>query len=180
MRTNIEWAVISITLILTMFGCSGGSSPSGGSSDTMAVNISGPSGTFTSIYTAGSNTAPLNYPQFGANISATNNTRIYMISGITAPGSNAVTINIDVNGNTAQSYNTGGGDFTSNISYETYNPSSQSYMSMFSSTNGTITLSSIGNVGEKINGTFDAIVASVTNTSDILKISGTFSVTRDQ
>ena len=103
-----------------------------------------------------------------------------MISGITAPGSNAVTINIDVNGNTAQSYNTGGGDFTSNISYETYNPSSQSYMSMFSSTNGTITLSSIGNVGEKINGTFDAIVASVTNTSDILKISGTFSVTRDQ
>ena len=102
-----------------------------------------------------------------------------MISGPPAPGSNTVSIFIEVNGKTPKLYNSGGGDYTSNIFYETYNPS-QAYASMFSSTNSTITLWSIGDVGEKIIGTFDAIVTCFTSTSDPLEISGTFSVTRNQ
>jgi hypothetical protein len=85
-------------------------------------------------------------------------------------------INITINGNTPQSYPI---DLLANnpidIFYETNNGT---YATIFSNPSGTITISSIGNVGEKITGSFDAIATHMSYT-DTIRISGTFSVTRD-
>jgi hypothetical protein len=83
-----------------------------------------------------------------------------------------------VEGNTPQSYPTGVATLANSIAYNIYDTHYLSYTSLFSDTSGTITLSSIGNPGEKITGTFDAVVTLLTNTFDTLCISGTFSVTR--
>jgi hypothetical protein len=83
---------------------------------------------------------------------------------------------VKIIGNTPGSYSTGREYIGNDISYDTNN---QPYTSIFSNTSGTITLSSIGNVGDKITGTFDAVVSRLTNTNDTLRISGLFSVTRD-
>jgi hypothetical protein len=175
MKKNMVWVVVCLMLTIALFDCGGGG---GGSSDpvaadTMTVTISSPTGTVTKTYTEGTyNTlGHLDPDLFTYVFTALNQIEIELHS----EGSNtqgATVILISVEGNTPQSYPIG---ITTPANYIEY-VSDDTHSSLFSSTSGTITLSSIGNAGKKIIGTFDAIV---TDTSNTLRILGTFSVTRD-
>ena len=178
MGKNIVWVVACLMLTIALFACGGGVSSDPVVADTMTVTISSPSGTVTKTYTEGTYNAQGHLdPDLGSYVSALNNTQIELHSG----GSNtqgAMSIGISVEGNTPQSYPTGVSTPANVITYGIYDTHYLSYTSLFSSTSGTITLSSIGNPGEKITGAFDSVVTLLTNTSDTLRISGTFSVTR--
>jgi hypothetical protein len=180
-KMKILWPAINILIAIALSACSGGSSSGGAitnTADTMTVTISGPSGTVTKTYTEGSYNSQGNLdPDLTSYITASNNTQIELHSGgSNTPGSTI--INISVEGNTAQLYPTGIANPANSILYEIYDTHYNSYTSLFSSTSGTITLSTVGNVGGKITGTFDAVVSLLTNTADTLTISGTFNVTR--
>jgi hypothetical protein len=178
MRRNLVWIVVCLMLTIALFACGGDGSSDPVAADTMTVIISGPSGTVTKTYTEGTYNAQGHLdPDLGSYVTTLNNTQIELHSG----GSNtqgSTIINITVEGNTAQSYPTGVSTPANDITYQIYDAHYLSYTSLFSNTSGTITLSSVGNPGDKITGTFDAVVSLLTNTSDTLRISGTFSVTR--
>jgi hypothetical protein len=157
-----------ILLAVALYGCGGGDS--GSSADTMTVTISGPSGTTTTTYVEGTYNAQGYLDPDLSSFVTTSLTRIDLISQVSSTQPTGV--KITVLGATAQTYPAG----QSAIFYYTNN---QSYDSLISNTSCTVTLSSIGNVGEKITGTFDAVVSLLTNTYDTVRISGTFSVMRD-
>jgi len=140
----------------------------------MTVTISGPSGTTTTTYVEGTYNAQSYLDPDLSSFGTSSFTRIDLTSQVSA--TQLTSLKIFVLGNTAQSYPTGAGHSLSAIFYETNN---QSYDSVISSTSGTVTLSSIGNVGDKVTGTFDAVVSLLTNTYDTVRISGIFSVMRD-
>ena len=181
MRKNILWILVCIMLPIALSGCgSGGNSDEdvANTADTMTVTISGTSGTVTTTYTEGSYNSHGNFDtDLISYVTASNNTQIELHSGESNTQGSTI-INIAVAGNTPQSYPTGIATPENCITYDIYYTHYQSYTSLFSGTSGTITLSSMGNVGEKITGTFDAVVSLLTNTSDTLRISGTFSMTR--
>jgi hypothetical protein len=177
MRKNFVWPMVCMSMIFTiaLFGCGGGGTSNAISGavvpDTMTVTISGPSGTVTKTYTKGSyDTQGHLNPDMISYVSPSNTTIIELADVSTTQVDR---VDIVVFGTTPQSY-----PIDSSNSLLTAVYVNNVYTSMFSSPSGTVTLSSIGNVGEKINGTFDATVTSDTNASDTLKISGTFSVTR--
>lgn len=182
MKKNILWVVVCLTLTIALLACGGGGSSDPVASDKMTATISGPTGTETTTFTEGSYSTDsaghsfLN-PSLIAYTTASNETNIELLYWDGVSLGTTVIINMRVNGNTPGLYPTGGYvNPVNSIAYETNN---QSYISAFSSTTGTITLSSIGNVGEKITGAFDTVVTLLTNTFDTLRLSGTFSVTRD-
>jgi hypothetical protein len=117
-------------------------------------------------------------PNLISYVTASSNTQIELHSGESNTQGSTI-ISIAVDNKTPQSYPTGIATPVNTITYEYYDTHYQSYTSLFSSTSGTITLSSVGNTGEKITGTFDAVVSLLTNTSDTLKISGSINITRD-
>jgi hypothetical protein len=89
-----------------------------------------------------------------------------------------VALVMSINGNTPGSYPVDPGYVNSSVMYSS---NGIPYDNLLSNTSGTIILSTVGNVGENITGTFDAEVVSLlaTNTTDTLRISGSFSITRD-
>lgn len=146
-------------------GGGGGSTPGGGTGDTMTVIIANPASTTTY------NEAAFD-PLLTGTVSGTpQKTYVDMCSGITNNGGCTKAVNMAVDGITAPKiYN------TSTVTKVTYTDGSKIY----SSTSGTLTLTTLGVVGERITGSFDnVVVANVSNVSDILTISGTFSVTRE-
>ena len=176
MSKNIVWPMVCMSMIFTiaLFGCGGGTSDviSGAvAPDTMTVTISGPSGTVTKTYTKGSSDTQGHVNPAMISYVSPANTTIIDLADVSTTQVDRMTI--VVSGTAPQSYSVDSANSLITTFYE-----NNTYSSTFSSPSGTVTLSSIGNVGEKINGTFDATVTSDTNTSDTLKISGTFSVTR--
>jgi hypothetical protein len=181
MIKNIVWVVVCLMLTIALFACGGGGSSDPVAADTMTVTISGPSGPATTTFTEGSYSTTssghsfLN-PNLSAYVTAINETNIELLYWDGVSLGTTVIINMRVNGNTPGLYPTGAANPATTISYDANN---QSYLSFISSPSGTITLSSIGNVGDKIIGTFDAVVTLLSTTSDTLRLSGSFSVTRD-
>ena len=167
MRRKVMLAQAFLFLSFALFACGGGGTS--GSADTMTITVSSPTGTVTSTYTEGSQ-GDLT-PYLSSNVRATYIEIVLIIDPHNMNSLTNVHI-VAVGDNTPQSYSLGG----NSRSWIAYNINNQSYVSVLSSPSGTITISSIGNMGEKITGTFDAVV---TSTSSTLNISGTFSVTRD-
>jgi hypothetical protein len=150
-----------------------------GAPDTIAVTISGQSGTVTTTYTEVSyNAQDTLAPDMISYVTASIDTRIYLHSG-GAYTQGATSLSIDIGGITPQSYTLGGVNPRNVITYAVFDTQHQPYTGFFLSTSGTVTLSSIGNVSAKINGDFDALFTNLTNTSETLRISGTFNVMRD-
>ncbi len=170
------WGVVTAALMCCMVltacgGGGGGTSAGGGVADTMTATVSG----VTTTYTEGTyNTQGFLDPDMSS-FATTSNTFISLCSGVSSITCTTL-VNISIRGNTPQSYPTGTTNSPTQITYSTNN---QTYSSIYSSTIGTVTLSSVGNIGEKITGTFDAVVTNMSNSSDTLGISGTFSVERD-
>lgn len=176
MRKGIMRAAVFMMVGIGLAACGGGggSSAGGGDPDTMTVIVTGASGTTTATYTEGPyNNNGLLDPSLSSFVtpSSTSVSLCTQSTGATC----AVSMTISVRGVTPQSYPTGTSNTPTQITYRANN---LTYSSIYSGTTGTITLASIGNVGEKITGAFDTVVTNMTNSSDTLGISGTFSVTR--
>jgi hypothetical protein len=179
MKNSLVLIAFCMLVAVGLVACGGGGGGScTGCADTMTVAVSG-SAPIT--YTEGPyNSFGYLDPSLSSFVTPSGNTSVSLCSGVTPSGTSATCdtlISISIKGNTPQSYPTGTTGTPTQISYRTNN---QTYSSVSSSTTGTITLSSVGNnVGEKITGTFDAMVTNMSNSSDTLGISGTFSVKRD-
>ena len=177
MRKNIVWTVLYVLItVASSGGC--GSSSGDSARDTMTVTISSPSGTtITRTYEEGSYSS--NNPYLRAYITALNKTQIefHYWDGVSV-GSTEV-LNIYVMGNTPGLYPVDPGYINSSIMYSSSN--GPAYDNLLSSTTGTIILSAVGNVGENITGTFDAEVVGLlaTNTTDTLRLTGSFRITRE-
>ena len=178
MRKNIVWTVLCIIVTIALLGC-GGESSGGSAPDTITITISGQSGTVTKTFAEGSyNSQGRLDPYLISFVTTSNGTSIQLYSGLTNTyGSMA--LGIMISANTLGSYQTGGTMSWAYVEYGFFDPSYEGYSSVISSTTGTVTLSSIGNVGEKISGSLDVVVTHLTNTFNTLRIAGTFNVTRD-
>jgi hypothetical protein len=183
MSKNIICAILFILLtIASSSGC--GSSSGNRSPDTMTVTISSPSGSATTTtYTEGSystnstgNSGP--NPDLSSYITASSMTNIELHYWDGISSGTTVALVMSINGNTPGSYPVDPGYVNSSVMYSS---NGIPYDNLLSNTSGTIILSTVGNVGENITGTFDAEVVSLlaTNTTDTLRISGSFSITRD-
>lgn len=177
--------IMLIVCMLVMIGsaaCSGGgggSSSGGGTGDTMTVTLTDQSTAVTTTYTeAGFNTYGYLDPNLSSHVTTSSDTWVLLSTGATG-SSIDLSINIAVRGNTPGSYPTGTTPSSTFISYTTYTTGIQSYNSQNSNSTGTITLTSVGNVGEMITGSFDAIVAHISYPTNTRGISGTFSVKRE-
>lgn len=183
MKNGIVGVVLCLVVAIGLVACGGGGGGGSctGCADTMSVSEEGAAAV---TYTEGPYNV-LGYldPILSSYVTTSANTYISLCSGITlssTPSGSITTcanqVIISITGNTPQSYPTGTVSSPTQITYKTNNIL---YSSVFSSTTGTITLSSVGNVGEKITGSFDAVVTNIHNLSDTLWITGTFSVKRD-
>ncbi len=160
MRKNILWILVILLLILTLISCS---SSSGSVADTMTVTISDPSGTATTAYTEHYySEGQAHFDPYLISYSTSSYTTIYLFSY--TPWT---MIEIQIKGNTPGSFPVNATD--TSIFYQTDN------QYLISQNVGTITLQSIGNVGDKISGSYEAVFTSGTSTN----ISGYFSVTRE-
>lgn len=118
-------------------------------------------------------------PIMSADVLPSNHIAIQLRSGMSNTQTATILL-IETEGNAVQSYAIA----ANNPLYISYNNGNQDYATFFSSApSGTIIYSRIGNVGEKITGSFDAIVTlgsitPVTGATDTRRVSGTFSVTR--
>jgi hypothetical protein len=188
MKNKIARSLVFALFTIVLLSCSGKDN-SGGSitSDTMTVTVTDLSSTLTSIFTEGSyTTSPQGFsyidPSLDSYVTPANKLGIELRSGMSlsnAPAPREAII-IGIDGNATGTYSI---DATG-LSYISYLINDQLYASYFSSSpSGTIVISSIGNVGEKITGSFDALVTRGSLTpsagnADTRTISGTFSVTR--
>ncbi len=164
--------LLCMTTLLLSCGGDVESSNGGGSASTMTVTLA----TGTTTYTEG----PLNNlgyydPSFSGDSAAGVGTLITMCSGVTGAGPCDVLINVRTSDMIPGGYTIAGG--TNTTTYFMYMTQGQYYDSIVS--RGTITLASVGNVGEPITGTFQAVLGLRTNPSTTIGVSGTFSVTRD-
>ena len=148
--------------------------------DTLSFTMSNLSGTVTNTTcTEGSHDAQ-GYldPDLISYLTGSTQTRIQLHSGGTYT-QGATLLTMDIGGTSLQSYPLGTAGPGNSISYSVYDTQNQPYTGYYSATSGTITLTGTGNVGDKITGTFDAVVSKWTNTADAFTISGAFSVTRE-
>ena len=177
MKKNIMWMILYISFTIALSGCGGGASGDL-DPDTITLTVSGPSGTLTTTYIEGTYNAQGKLdPNLLSYMTASNDTHIQLQSGLPwASGSSGIWIAFF--DNKAQAYSTGGFPYDGFLDYDFYDTNNNHYTSLYSTESGTITLSSIGNVGDKISGTFNVPVTNPTNTSETLKLSGSFSVTR--
>jgi hypothetical protein len=176
MRKTIIWMAFCISFTSVLSGCGGNSGNP--AQDTITLTVSGPTGTITTTYIEGTyNSQGELDPNMMSYVTALNYTHIQFLSGQpwTSGSSGFVLV---VNDNKAQAYSTGGFPYDGYIDYDFFDPNNNHYTSIYSTESGTITLSSIGNVGEQITGTFNIPISNPTNTSDTLRLSGSFRVTR--
>lgn len=180
MKKGIVGVVLCLVVAVGLVACGGGggSGSCTGCADTMSVSVAGNTAV---TYTEGQYNA-YGYldPSLNSDVTSSGNTFVALSSGITPSGTSttcATLVNISIKGNTPGSYPTGTLGSPAQITYR--NNNNETYLSVISNVTGTITLSSVGNVGEKVVGTFDAVVTSWPTPSDTFAISGTFSVKRD-
>ena len=174
------WSVLAVAILTALMGsCSGSSGGGAGASTASTMTVT--AGSSTTTYTDGPvNDAGYYDPSFSADCYPTPRTLITMCSG-EAGGASGCTklINVSAFGTTPGSYtvNVGGTAETGSPTYVSYslNNSAQFY----SSTSGTVTLTSVGNVGEPVTGSFEAVLALYGAPTTTLAVSGTFSVIRD-
>jgi hypothetical protein len=165
-------------------GCGGGGGPStggAGSASTMTVTLATGSGMSGGIGTTTYTEGPINNfgyydPSFSGDIAAGAGMLITMCSGVTGAGPCNVLINVNTSGWTPGGYLVTGGTSTTST-YLLYMEQGQYFDGIASK--GTVTLTSVGNVGEPIEGSFQAILALRTNSSTTIEVSGVFSVVRD-
>jgi hypothetical protein len=160
LRTKWMFLFFGLTLLAA---CGGGGGGGGGTSS------GGPgTGTMTvSIVSQGTTTYNGNAsdPWLASSVSSGTLTELW--SGFT--GSDYTTqVYIVTSGTTTGSYPITGSTWVEYIN------NSKTYLS----SSGTVTLTSVGTVGEPVAGSFQAVVSLVTDTTNTLGISGTFSVIR--
>jgi hypothetical protein len=171
-RFGILLLVLFTAVFLSACGESGGG---GVAADTMTVTIGGNS----QLYTEG----PINSygyydPYMEADIyQDTGRTIIMLTSGETGIGMPPTLVNIVTSGHAEGDYPITGGSGTPGTTYVAYTDHGQHYDSIVSS--GTVTIESIGNVGQPVIGSFSAVVALSTAPGTTLAISGTFNVMRE-
>jgi len=173
-------SAVSFVVIFSAACGGGGGGEKGGSADTMTVSISGPTGEGTKKYTEG----PINSygyydPSMEADIYPTTGTTwITLSSGVTGgPTMPSTVINIYTSDHATGPHAITGNCSTSALTCVSYSVNGQTYDSISSS--GTVTIDSIGSVGQPVIGSFSAVVAVLTAPSTTMAISGTFNVKRD-
>lgn len=169
-------------LVISFSGCGGSGSSSGGSggSSTLSITVSSGTGTTSGSSSAEYTEGHINEigeydPSFGGAAEPGAGTLITLCSGVTITGYCSVMINIRTSDTTPGGYTIVGA--TNTNSYIMYMASGQYYDSIASK--GTITLTSVGNVGQPITGTFDAVLGLRSIGTPTIGVSGTFSVIRD-
>jgi hypothetical protein len=182
---DYKWAVLICALSIIISCGSGGGGIVGGGTGTagnpnniLTVTRATTTGASTATYREGFvNSFGLVDPNLFAasdNISAT---LVGLSSGIPKFGPPAKLINIIAGGISAGTYTIGGGG--SSGTYIAYDDQGQSYMSTYGS--GTVTLTSVGNVGAPIIGSFNAVLTLIgSSPTTTLGFSGSFSVVREQ
>ena len=166
--------LVQISMLTLLTACGGGGSTDGNSAaSTMTVMIGGGG---TATYTEG----PINNlgyydPSFSGDNAAGQGTLITMCSGVNGPDPCNVLINIRTSDMIPGGYTIAGG--TNTTTYFMYMTQGQYYDSLVSK--GTITLTSVGGVGEPITGSFQAVLGLRSSGTTTIGISGTFSVIRD-
>jgi hypothetical protein len=187
MKKNILLVTVCMIVLIVLVGCgtgedggivgvAGGGGGGYSAADTMTVSLQDSTGVMTATLTEGlyNSLGYLDPDLYSAVDTTTPQTAIYLCSGYTGTMCTGY-IGITATGSTQQTYPTGPG-----ISTEVLYVSNDQYYSSFWATNaGSVTLTSIGNVGEKVTGSFNAEIALVSNPSDTKRISGSFSVTRE-
>jgi hypothetical protein len=178
MKRNWMHTVMCTLTAIILSSC--GNSSGGGEPDTMTFTMSSHLGTTSVSYVEGSYSTNslgktfLN-PSLYAYVTATDETFVglqywdgYSV-GVTR------FVDINVNGNAPGVY-----DLDTAVLYrgQVFGQFSAAADSNFVSKSGTVTLSSVGGSGEKVTGTFDAIVTLVSDTTNTFRLSGSFSVTR--
>ena len=170
-----------------LFSCGGSGGGDGvtvndGIGNTMTVTIATQSpmggGIGTTTYTEGAINGYGYYdPDMEADIYQTSGrTEIMLSSGVTGGPTLPVTlINIVTSGHTAGAYPITGDGTAGLTTYISYKDNAESHNSIISS--GTVTIDSIGNVGEPVIGSFSAVVL-CTSPSHTHAISGTFNMKR--
>ncbi len=180
------WIVLIFSLVM-LASCGGGGGGNGvsgnsGIGNTMTVSVTteggmgGGIGTVT--YTEGSINGYGYYdPDMEADIYPDTGRMIIMLSsGVTGSGSPDISINIVTSGHTAGAYPITGTSGTPGVTtYINYKDGSEYHDGVISS--GTVTIDSIGNVGDPVIGSFSAVVlcSSPTHTHGF---SGTFNMKR--
>jgi hypothetical protein len=174
MRKRHAWilSLIIILAVVVFAACGGGGGGGGnaGSASTLTATV----GAGTTTYTEG----PINNigyydPSFSGDSAPGVGTLITMCSGVSTTCD--ILINIRTADATPGPYPITGGSSTP--TYIVYSDHGQHYYSILSS--GTVTLTSVGNVGQPITGSFQAVLELWTVPTSTLAISGTFSVLRD-
>ena len=173
---------LMMAALALLVSCGGGSSGGGsGSASTTTITVSAATGsvpgTGTTTYTEG----PINGygyydPSFSGDCAAGLGMLITMCSGVTGMGPCDVLINIRTSGWTPGGYLVTGGTATA-ATYLLYMKQGSYYDSLASQ--GTVTLTSVGNVGEPISGSFRAVLGLRSIGTPTIEVSGTFSVIRD-
>ena len=171
------FSVLITAVVVTMAACGGGDDGGGGAADMMEITITSSTGTTTTPYIEG----PINIhgyydPYMEANIAAsTGRTWITLSSGVVGGATPPdIVINIVTDDHLAKGYPITGDGGPGITTYISYTDNGVRYGSIISS--GTVTIESIGNVGDPVKGTFNAVVDSG---ADTLTISGTFNVKRE-
>jgi len=186
MQRKRKLTAVCLTLAACVLGlivsCGGGGGNNSGGASTMEISVvtgtSVSGGIGFTTYTEGYINKDGYYdPSFSGDCSPTMPaTLITMCSGVYGGAAPCdILINIRTAGMTPGGYSiTGGTNTSTNFMYM---DQAQYYDSIVSK--GTITLTSVGKVGEPIVGTFDAVLGLRSDLSTTMGVSGTFSVIRD-
>ena len=165
MRLFVLKQLVLCSSLLVLASCSGGD----GSVST-ASKMTVTTGASTTTYTSGPiNTFGYYDPSFNADLFSMTSTQITMCSGVTDTTC-GISINITTAGTTPGPYPITGTRIL-------YSDHGAYYDSIASSV--TVTLTSVGNVGEPITGSFQAVLGLRTDLTTTQSIYGTFSVIRD-
>jgi len=183
-----KWPALVVVVVLSMLSSCGGSGGGGGGTmndgigNTMTVTVATlfPAGqtVSTTPYTEGAINGYGYYdPDMEADIYQDSGRAIIMLSsGVTGGPTPPLTlINIVTSGHTAGAYPITGDGTAGLTTYISYKDDTESHNSIISS--GTVTIDSIGNVGEPVIGSFSAVVL-CTSPSHTHAISGSFNMKR--
>lgn len=164
---NLFLILLVLSLAITAGSCGGdGGGGSAGPTSTMTLTQNYTSTTFTDGTT---NSSGYYDPSFSADVYPAPRTLVTMCSGVSA-GTCAKLVNVSAGGATPGSYT-----IDCSSTYVTYTYDSFPYFCK----SGTVTLASVGAVGEPITGSFNAVLSLSGYQSITIDLSGTFSVIRD-
>ncbi len=180
-----------LCLFFLLTSCSGGGGGGGGGlggnsgiGNTLTLSVStaggggGGLGLSTVTFTEGDiNEYGYYDPDMEADVySNTGRTIIMLSSGVTGSAAPLTLLNVVTSGHTAGAYPITGTSGTPGATYIRYNDNGESHDGIVSS--GTVTIDSIGNVGDPVIGSFSAVVL-CTSPSHTHGISGTFNMKRE-